>query len=67
MKLEFTKKCTVLSGMGIFIVNVLFFTFSEFVHEILQPPQSLIQSSYKYDGNLCSLSGLSRSCLALTK
>jgi len=35
--------------------------------EILSFPQTLIQSSHKYDGNLCCLSGLRRPCLAMTK
>jgi len=35
--------------------------------EVSSPPQTLIQASHKYDGNLCCLSWLRRPCVALTK
>jgi len=35
--------------------------------EVLPLPQTLIQSSHKYGRNMCCLSGLRRSCVALTK
>jgi len=35
--------------------------------EILLPPQTIIQSCHKYDGNLCCLSGLRWPCVAVTK
>ena len=66
MKLE-SKKCTVLEGTGNIdsLCDTGFDTVKEFVHESLH--KTLIQSSYKYDGKLCYLSGLRWSCVALTK
>ena len=70
MNLESKNKCTVLGGTWIIRVIEKFFTANEFVHEStrkLPLPQTLIQSTNKHDGNLCCLSGLRRSCVALTK
>ena len=70
MILESKNKCTLLGCTWILREIVTFFTVNEFVHEStrnLPLPQTLIQSRNKHDGNLCSLSGLRRSCVALSK
>ena len=70
MNLESKNKCTLLGGTWIISVIVKFFKVNKFVHESMRNlplPQTLIQSRNKHDGNLCCLSGLRRSCVALTK
>jgi hypothetical protein len=72
MKLDSKKKCTVLDGTGMLVVNVIFVSYgkSDFTwkqERLYRLHKHLIQSSHKYDGNLCYLWVLRRSCMVLTK
>ena len=70
MNWESKNKCTVLDGTGILIVIVNFLRQMGLYMkggEILSPPHTVIESSHKHDGKLSILSGLRKSCVALTK
>ena len=68
MRLESKKKCAVLDGTGLLIVNANFFQLNEFLHEsrrdfIASTNSNRVQ--HKYGGNMCCMSGLRWPCMAL--